>query len=260
MSLALFDVALQSSRLDEADLSRLRFFEVRAALVAPEPSPFTLSTDPLRGIAQLSEQEVPRLRRAGLQAFATLALPAGTTAGPELEQALHRLTPLLGDSRVVAIGPCRASGGVAQEHIFTRQAELARVLNRPFLAETPPRAEIREVRRLLSLLKECRLAPERTLLLGLPWASLRLALEYGYFAALTVAGNRHPPAKLLEAVSRLGGQRLLIGSGGGDFLAVPKAAATLEEGAIPRSVRRRLLWSNAIELLRVEEAVLESAS
>jgi len=258
VSLALFDVALQSTRLDEADLNRLRFFEVQGVLVSPEPSPFKLSTDPLGGIAELGEQEVPRLRRAGLKAFATLALPADVGVGPELEQALHRLTPLLGDSRVVAIGPCRAIGNTGQEHVFARHAELARELNRPFLAETPPRVEIREVRRLLSLLRECRVQPERTLLLGLPWASLRLALEYGYFVALTVAGTRHSPAKLLDAVNRLGGQRLMLGSGGGDYLAVPKAAATLEEGAIPRSVRRRLLWSNAIELLRLQEAMDET--
>jgi predicted metal-dependent TIM-barrel fold hydrolase len=255
VSLSLFDVALQSGPLADEDLRRLRFFDVRGALVAPEISPFRLSADPLESAGYLEETEIPRLRRTGLKAFASLSLPDGITVGGELEQALQRLTPLIGDSRVVAVGPCVARTGAAEEHVFSRHAELARDLHRPFLAMAPPRAQIREVRRLLSLLRESGLAPERTLLLGLPWASLRLGLEYGYCVALTLSGGRQGGAKLLELVSRLGGQRLLVGSGGGDFLAVPKAAAVLEEGKVPRSVRRRLLWSNAVEFLRVEEAV-----
>jgi predicted metal-dependent TIM-barrel fold hydrolase len=255
VSLALFDVQLQSAPLDEADLKRLRFFDVRGALVAPEISPFRLAADPLESSMQIEEKEVQRLRRAGLKAYASLALPDGIAVGGELEQGLQRLTPLIGDSRVVAVGPCVTREGAAAEHVFSRHAELARELHRPFLAMAPARAQIREVRRLLSLLREAALPPERTLLLGLPWASLRLALEYGYSAVLSVSGARQSGAKLLELVSRLGGQRLLIGSGGGDFLSVPKAAAVLEEGKVPRSVRKRLLWSNAVEFLRIEEAV-----
>src|SRR5450432_3880199 len=101
MSLALFDVALQSGPLSEADLERLRFFDVRGALVAPELSTFWLSGDPLEGPAQLEEREIPRLRKAGLKAFASLALPRGIAVGGELERALQHLTPLIGDSRVV---------------------------------------------------------------------------------------------------------------------------------------------------------------
>jgi predicted metal-dependent TIM-barrel fold hydrolase len=263
MSVTLFDIALQSRSLSEADLRRLRFFDVRGALVAPEISSFRLSVDSLEstGLPGSGEEtEVSRLRRAGLKAFASIALPDGVSVGGELEQGLQRLTPLLDDSQVVAVGPCVARGTAAEEHVFSRQAELARDLHRPFLAMAPPRAQIREVRRLLSLLREGGLAPERTLLLGLPWASLRLGLEYGYSVALSLSGGRQSGTKLLELVSRLGGQRLLIGSGGGDFLAVPKAAAALEEGKVPRSVRRRLLWSNAVEFLRVEEAVKSEAT
>jgi predicted metal-dependent TIM-barrel fold hydrolase len=255
VSLSLFDIALQSGPLSEADLRRLRYFEVRGALVAPEISAFRLSADPLESAGQLEETEIARLRAAGLKAFASLALPSNTSVGGELEQSLQRLTPLIGDSRVVAVGPCVARGGAAEEHVFSRQAELARDLQRPFVAAAPPRAQIREVRRLLTLLRESKIAPERTLVVGLPWASLRLALEYGYCVALTLSGARQSGTRLLELVSHLGGQRLLIGSGGGDFLAVPKAAATLEEGKVPRSVRRRLLWSNAVEFLRIGEAV-----
>jgi predicted metal-dependent TIM-barrel fold hydrolase len=156
---------------------------------------------------------------------------------------------------VVALGPVTFREGAAGDHVFARQAELARDLDRPFLASVPPRAQIREVRRLLSLLRECRVQPERTLILGLPSASLRLAIEYGYFAALTFGGAHPSGARLLEVVNRLGGRQLAFGSGGGDFLALPKAAAALEEGAIPRSVRRRLLWGNAVDFLRLEEAM-----
>jgi predicted metal-dependent TIM-barrel fold hydrolase len=261
LRVGLFDVALQSSRLSADDLSRLSFFEVRGALISPEPSRFVLATDQGdQATRDLAEREIPRLRRAGLLAFGALGLPPEIGVGGELEQALHHLTPRLGDNRVVAVGPSFLRGGAIAEHVFTRQAELARALDRPFLAAVSPQAEIREVRRLLSLLRECAIAPERTLLLGLPWAGLRLAIEYGYFAALTFAGVHPPGAKLLEVVNRLGGQRLVLGSGGGDFLALPKAAALLEEGAIPRSVRRRLLWGNAIDFLRLTEAVRQDDS
>jgi predicted metal-dependent TIM-barrel fold hydrolase len=219
-----------------------------------------LAPPPADQVASLAETEIPRLRRAGLRAFGALALSSTVSVGVELEQALHRLTPRLGDNGVVAVGPCRLGEGVGAEHVFSRQAELARDLDRPLLATVAPRADIREVRRLLSLLRECRVVAERTLLFGLPWASLRLAIEYGYFTAITFVGKRPPESKLLEVVSRFGGQRLVFGSGGGDFLALPKVAATLEEGAIPRSVRRRLLWGNAVELLRVADTVRQADS
>jgi predicted metal-dependent TIM-barrel fold hydrolase len=258
MSHALFDAQLESHALTDADLDRLRFFDVRGALVAPEISAFKMSVDPFDRVERLEEEEIPRLRGAGLKAFASLALPDGIAVGGDLERALQRLTPLIGDSRVVAVGPCAPRDGAAAEHVFARHAELARELHRPFLAMAPPRAQIREVRRLLSLLRESQLSPERTLVLGLPWASLRLALEYGYRVALTLAGTRQSGTKLLELVRHLGGQRLLAGSGGGDFLAVPKAAAVLEEGEVPRSVRRRLFWSNAVEFLGVEDGIKDA--
>jgi predicted metal-dependent TIM-barrel fold hydrolase len=258
MSHVLFDVQLECHALSDADVARLRFFDVRGALVAPEISAFKMSVDPFDRVGQLEEEEIPRLRRAGLRAFASLALPEGVAVGGDLERALQRLTPLIGDSRVVAVGPCTPREGAAAEHVFSRQAELARELHRPFLAMAPARAQIREVRRLLSLLRESELSPERTLVLGLPWASLRLALEYGYRVALSLSGSRQGGTKLLELVRHLGGQRLLAGSGGGDFLAVPKAAAVLEEGNVPRSVRRRLFWSNAVEFLGVEEGLKEA--
>ena len=176
------------------------------------------------------KEEIERLRRWEIASFAAVGWAAEDSA-VALERGMRTLPGLFVNPRVVAVGPVAVGRGSVGEFGLQRQIEIARDLQRPLLLEFHGDVSLREVRRVLAILREGELPAERALLLGLPRPAVQLAREVGHWVALTFAHRFSLSRGLVETVNRLGSERILLGSGGPDFFAaLPKAASLAGRG------------------------------
>jgi predicted metal-dependent TIM-barrel fold hydrolase len=261
-----FDAALEPSGLTRGDLEQLAHFGVRAGLVRAAPSPRPRDAGALVARWEaLLERELPRLAKAGIAGFAVLGIPPEAPPTRGFETALHRLVPLLGRRRGAAIGPIGLGDGGAHEataeHALRRHLEIAREIDRPLVVQLTSRssgAAGPRLRRLLELLDEGGADPARVLFEGAGRSALRILRERGYWVALRPGQHRLTAHAAAEQVARQGSQGLLLasgaGSGHGDLLAVAKVVSEMEERGLTAAVVRRVAFTNAAKLLRIDPA------
>jgi predicted metal-dependent TIM-barrel fold hydrolase len=255
-----FDAALQPSGLTAGDLEQLVHFDVRAGLARPAPTPRPRDASELVARWEgLLELELPRLSKAGIEAFALLGIPPEAAPTRGFETALHRLVPLLGRRRGAAIGPVSLGAGeAAQEHALRRHLEVAREVNRPLVVHLAGPSARPRLQRLLDLLDEGDADPARVLFEGAGRLSFRILRERGYAVALRPQAHRLSVTAAVELVSRYGSEGLLLasgaGSGHGDLLAVPKVVSEMEERGLTAAVVRRVAFTNAASFFRLDPA------
>jgi predicted metal-dependent TIM-barrel fold hydrolase len=138
------------------------------------------------------------------------------------------------------------------DYALERMLGLATELHRPIVVRSEPSAPGREVRRLLSMIRASTIAPERVLGVSLPSQTLLLFRECGHSIGVGLSPAM-PSQRLIETVQRFGSERFLLLGEGGDFLALPKALALLEEAKLPGSVIRRVALENALRFFGIEE-------
>ena len=254
----LFDADVQPSGLTDGELDTLVHFDVRAALVRPTLRPRPRDGDALavRWEAFL-EQELPRLAARGLEPFALLGIPPDALPERGLEVAFHRLVPLLGRRRAVAVGPTGlGSGDPAEEHALRRHLEVAEETRRPIVIQLADRTTAAGLHRLVQLLDESGAEPGRVLIDGPGRRAFAVLRERGYRIALRPGPHRLSPADAAQLVNRHGSDGILLasgcGGGHGDLLAVPKVAAAMTDLGVPASAARRVGLENAAAFLHVE--------
>jgi predicted metal-dependent TIM-barrel fold hydrolase len=240
----LFDLLRLQETLTHHDLEILASFGVKGALV---------SVAARQEAAQTAERQSSRLRRGGITPFLSFGLSVGLLPGGALETELQRLPSLLSLPRAVALGPLRARPTEpAMDYALERMLGLATELHRPIVVRSEPSAPGREVRRLLSMIRASTIAPERVLGVSLPSQTLLLFRECGHSIGVGLSPAM-PSQRLIETVQRFGSERFLLLGEGGDFLALPKALALLEEAKLPGSVIRRVALENALRFFGIEE-------
>ncbi|MHB8416841.1 MAG: hypothetical protein ACYDCL_02110 [Myxococcales bacterium] len=255
--ISLFDASLEAGGLTEGDLGQLLHFGVQAGLTCATQSP--RPRDGAELVARweaLLDRELPRLARAGVQAFALLGASPDALPGSGFPAALHALAQLLGRRGAAAVGPVSlGNGDPALEHALRRQLEVAQEVDRPLVARLagPSRAALTH---LVEVLEEGGADPARVLIEGVGRTAFGLLRERGYAVSLRPLGHRLTVAAAAELVSRHGSEGVLLASGAGsghaDLLAVPKVAALLEDLDVPPSVVRRVAYQNAAAFFRVE--------
>jgi predicted metal-dependent TIM-barrel fold hydrolase len=173
--------------------------------------------------------------------------------GGALEVELQRLPSLLSLPRAVALGPLGLRADEpATDYALERMLALATELHRPLVVRSEPSAPGREVRRLLSLIRTSKIAPERVLGVSLPAQALLLFRECGHSIGVGLSPAM-PGRRLVETVRRFGSEGLLLLGEGGDFLGLPKALSLLEEAKLPGSVIRRVALENALRFFGIAE-------
>jgi predicted metal-dependent TIM-barrel fold hydrolase len=256
-----FDALLRPGALRVRDVEDLRFFGVSGALVVSDDSAVPATAPAIRrGWGAVTATAV-RLRRAGLPAWAALGVHPGRIPLRGLEALLAELPEALGRPEVAALGAVGlAAGGELEERVLARQLELARELRLPVVVDTPWRSKERVTKRILALLRAAELEPARVLVAGADARTVRAIRACGYLAGLPLSATSRGPRGGVDAavavVSALGPEGLVLGSdagvGGGDLLALPRAADRLAKEGLSDAVVRRVCGGNAVAFLGVD--------
>jgi hypothetical protein len=262
----IFDAHLSGAALGARDVADLRWFGVEGAL-CPLPTGGVPATAPAlrRDWERLAGREIPRLRRAGLGAFAALAVPAARTPARGLAALLAELPDLLSRPGVAAVGPLGpAGGGAREEDALGRQLELARELRLPVLVAAPSRDAVRMTRRAVAILKESGVEPSRVLVDGAGATTVRLLRAVGYLAVLPVPAHPGGADEAARLVRALGPEGIALashaGDGPGDLLALPRAADRMARLGLTAAVIRRACGRNALAALGIEPSRVRSAA
>jgi len=261
-----FDVHLCTASLGPRDVADLRFFRVEGAL-CPLSGTGSPATAPQlrRDWEELTARSVKSLRRAGLGAFAAVAVPPARIPARGLEALLAELPEFLSRRGVAAIGPVgTGSGTPREEELFSRQLEMARELRRPVLVSTMPREAIRLTRRALAILRESGVEPGRVLVDGVDAGTVRIVRAVGYGAVLSLSAGPHSVDDAARIVRELGPEGIALashaGDGLGDLLALPRAADRMSRRGLSDAVIRRVCGRNALSALGLEPSAVRSAA
>lgn len=261
--MAMFDALLRAGALRAADVADLRFFGVAGALVPSDDAPAAATAEAVRRGWDRVGATVRRLRRSGLAAWGALGVHPRRIPLRGLEALLAELPERLGAPEIAALGAVGiAAGGELEERVLARQLELARELRRPVLVELPARAPDRATRRVLALLRDAEVAPGRVLVAGADARSVRAIRACGYLAGLGLSASARGLDAAVALVRKLGPEGLVLASdaglGGGDLLALPRAADRLAKAGLSDAVVRRVCGRNALAFLGVDPAGLRA--
>ncbi|MHB8873102.1 MAG: TatD family hydrolase [Myxococcaceae bacterium] len=251
----LFDAQLDPWGLSDEDLGNLRFFGLEAAVLAASSSPGHATPRAIfEHFEALVRVQLPRFERAGIRAFAALGVHPRGLPRRGLSAVLSELPGYFQGGRVVAVGEIGlALGGEAEEEALSLQLALARRLNLPVLVHTPRKNKEPLTRRALNLLRASGLPASQVLVNHVSAKTVRLALECGHFAALTVHPDELAAEEVVQLVRRYGSERLVLDSGhGGEMLGLARVAARLVKAGLTLSVVERVARENATELYRVK--------
>ncbi len=248
-----FDPLLHPAALRPSDAETLRFFGVAGVLLASGDgfSPATAA-----GLHQhwLDTAGAARaLRRRGLPAWAALGIHPRRIPRRGLAARLAELPTLLGRPEVAALGPAGLeAGGPLEEEVFLEQVRLAAQLRLPLMVRAAWRRRASLTGRLLDLLEASDLPPGRVLVLHADARTLPILRARGHLALVTLAGRRGVE-EAVALVRRHGSEGLLLGSdagdGGGDLLALPRAADRLARAGLSLAILRRACLGNALAWL-----------
>lgn len=257
-----FDGLLRAGILGARDVEDLRFFGVTGALVPSDDGVVPATAPGIRRGWEGVVSTVRRLRREGLGAVAALGIHPRRIPLRGLEALFAELPHALGRPEVAALGAVGlAEAGEHEERVLERQLELARELRLPVLVEAPWRARERITKRLLAVLRAAELEPAKVLVAGADERTVRAIRACGYLAGLPLsAGAARGRADGLDAavavVRALGPEGLVLtsdaGVGGGDLLALPRAADRLLRAGLSEAVVRRVCGGNAVAFLGVD--------
>jgi uncharacterized protein len=259
-----FDALLHAGALTARDVDDLRFFGVEGALVPADDSVVPATAAGVRRGWDGVVLAVRRLRRRGLAAWAALGVHPRRIPLRGLEALLAELPERLGTAGVAALGAVGlGEGGELEERVLARQLELARELRLPVVAETGARATERAVRRLLAVLRAAEVEPARVLVAGADAPTVRAIRACGFLAGLRLSASARGIDAAVRIVRSLGPEGLVLasdaGHGGGDLLALPRAADRLEKAGLSEAVVRRVCGANALGFLGVDPAGLRGA-
>ncbi len=235
----------------------MRYFGVGAALVAADHSPLHATAKAIfEHFEEIIDVQLPRLERAGLRAYAALGVHPRALPRRGLAEVLSALPGYFRGGKVVALGEVGLHlGGEAEEEAFTEQLALARRLKLPVLIHTPAKDKERLTRRALTLVRAAGVAPAQVLVDHASGRTLRLILECGHFAGLTL----HPDELVAEAavalIRKFGSERIVLdtdsGDGAGDILGLARVVSLLRRAKLSDRVVTRVSSDNARKFFRV---------
>lgn len=253
----IFDAHLHPEGLSDQDLESLRYFGVESALVPAHHFPEATARALLEHFDDIVEKQLPRLKRAGIRAYAALGVHPDCIPHRGLSTVLAKLPDYFRGGRVVAVGAVGMKReDREEEEAFVEQVALARRLKLPVFVLTPQREKAALTRRLLALIRETAIPPARVLIDGANGSTVKLILECGHFAGLTVHPDALTAERAATLIRRLGTERVVLTSSAGDgaseMLALPRLVSLLERAKLSTRVIDRVARLNAQECLRLE--------
>lgn len=253
----LFDAHVHPESLSDQDLESMRFFGVKSALAVAHHEP--VESKPRQILAHFDDllsRQLPRLERFGIRAWAALGVHPQSVPQRGLGEILSALPEYFRGGKVVALGETGLHRGTEmEEEALLEQLQLARRLKLRVLIHTPHKDKLTLTRRVLTLLREAAIPPGQVLVDHANARTLRLILECGHYAGLTVHPDELSAERAVALVRTLGTERVVLnsdaGDGAGDLLGLARAAHLLGKGDLSASVVARVTRENAERFFRV---------
>jgi hypothetical protein len=255
----LFDAQLHPGGLTDQDLESIRLFGVTAALVPAHHFPPATARGLMQHFDNIVERQLPRLERAGIRAYAALGVHPRCVPRRGLPEVMARLPSYFQGGKVVAVGGIGLHDATPEEEeAFAEQVALARRLKLPVVVQTPTKDKERVTRRTLSLLREAGIKPATVLVDRASGRTVRLILECGHHAGLTLHPDDLTAERASALIRKLGPERLVLdthaGDGAGDILALARLARLLAKGTLSEPVVARVCLRNGLGFFRLTGA------
>jgi predicted metal-dependent TIM-barrel fold hydrolase len=194
-----------------------------------------------------------RASQFGIRHFCTMGLNPKEANNEAVAQGVLQLLRLYAEKEgVVAIGEIGFDDvTLAEERYFAAQVQLALDCDLPILIHTPHRDKKRGTERTLDLVRESKIAPERTLVDHNTEETLAMVLDSGCWAGHSIyPKTKMDEARMVELVKRFGSERMLVNSaadwGVSDPLKVPKTAQAMREAGISEETIETICWKNPV--------------
>ncbi len=194
-----------------------------------------------------------RASQFGIRHFCTLGLNPKEANHPTLAaEVLELLDLYLEKEGVVAVGEIGLDdGGRAEEQVLEAQIALAQRHGLPVLIHTPHRDKLAGTRRILDIVRNSGIAPERVLIDHNVETTIALTLNSGCWAGHTIyPGTKMDEARMVELVKIHGAERIMVNSsadwGISDPLKVPKTVAAMRQAGIPDQTIATIVWHNPV--------------
>jgi uncharacterized protein len=194
-----------------------------------------------------------RASQFGIRHFCTLAMNPREANDPALVDGVLALMPrYLEKDGVVAVGEIGYDDMTpAEDDVFARQLELARVHKLPALIHLPHRDKKRGCERTLALVTELGFAPDRTLVDHNTEETIAMTLDSGCWAGHSIyPETKMDEPRMVALVQRYGGERILVNSaadwGVSDPLKVPKTCDAMRAAGIAEATLATIFWANPV--------------
>jgi len=164
-------------------------------------------------------------------------------------EVIERLKPLLDRPNVIGIGEVGLNNNTANEiEVLRRQLELARKEGHLVVIHSPHVPKLQGVKIALALLKELKLNPQVVCIDHNTEETIRLTLDAGCWAGMTVYPTKLTAERAADMVARYGTERMLVNSSAdweeSDPLAVPRTAQLMRSRGVPIADIQRVVWDN----------------
>jgi predicted metal-dependent TIM-barrel fold hydrolase len=246
------DLHLHAEGITEADLKTLAMFGLKAAVTCSNDS-----GDRRKHWDELVSVQTQRLKLAGIRPLVALAVHPARIPWHGVDELLNRLPHYFDDPRVVALGELGLhQGGAREEDILARQLQLAARLRRPVILHTPGAEKLSRTKRVLSIVRESRLAPDQVLVDHVTAETFAVVNACGHWAGLTMQPEAFGPSAAAALLSKHGAERIVltsdIGEGATDLLALPRAAEALRKAGLSFELSHRALYEGPLAFLGEE--------
>jgi predicted metal-dependent TIM-barrel fold hydrolase len=207
----------------------------------------------------LTEVEPKRAAQFHIQHYCWLCINAKEAENVSLAREVIALIPqFLARPNVLGIGEIGLNKNTRNEAIvFQEHLDLAARTNELILIHTPHLEDkYKGTRMIIDMLQnDRRIRPERVCIDHVEEHTVRLALEGGYWCAMTLyPTTKCTPARAADIIERYGTERIMVNSAGdwgkSDPLAVPEFIQEMKRRGHSEEVIRRIVYDNPLSFWR----------
>jgi len=199
------------------------------------------------------EFEAVRSQRFGVDHFSAVAVNPKEAEDIGLaREVIAGMRPYLDHERCVAVGEIGLNNITPNEEvIFAEQLEMARDLDMPVIVHLPHFNKPEGIARILPIVRECGIAPERVLLDHNTEETMPLVRDSGCYLGLTVYPiSKLTPGRVSEIVRQYGHERVMVNGsadwGVSDPLSLPKVVAFMRADGHSDAALKALVFETAM--------------
>jgi predicted metal-dependent TIM-barrel fold hydrolase len=207
----------------------------------------------------LTEVEPKRAAQFGIQHYSWLCINAKEAENVKLSREVIALIPeYLDQSNVLGIGEIGLNKNTPNEAvIFQEHVDLAMKTDELILIHTPHLEDkYKGTRMIIDMLRnDHRVKPDRVLIDHVEEHTVRLALDGGFWCAMTLYPiTKCTPARAVDILEMVGSDRIMVNSAGdwgnSDPLAVPEFILEMKRRGHPTETIRKLVYDNPLSFWR----------